>query len=158
MAERQRISLRTEPHVIELDGLPEHPGEVLELSFKPEVDGDEFLDAYGALQDTIKEAGLTGKVDGMDVDPEAIKTARVANREFLATFMLPHTVELFATFRLPDKAMGELTDAVVGFYTPGRPTGSSNGSAPASSKAGRRSTAPSRSKASTRAGGRSKGS
>lgn len=152
---RQRISLETKPHVIELDGLPDRPGEVLELLFKPEVYGDEFLDAYGELQDQLNDAGLTSERDleGGGIDKDKVRKGNDAVREFLAGFMLPNSAELFATLRLPDWVLTRMTQTLVELYS-NRPTGSSNGSRSASSKGGPRSTGNSRSKAKTRAAGR----
>jgi hypothetical protein len=137
------IAIRTEPHVAEI-------GDV-ELLFQPEVAGDEFLQAFDEMQQAHSNMAGPG---GVDID--AAKKERDALRKFLAFPMLPESRERFATMQLPDRVLVTLMHWLMSeeVYGAGRPTGSSDGSAPASSTPGPRSTASGRSKASTRTRGR----
>jgi hypothetical protein len=156
---RQRIKLETKPHVIELEGIPDTPTEVIELEFVPEVLGEDYLEAFATYQERLRAAGFAGadptQIDlaGMDDTRAKVQDATAATRDFLAEFMLPGTRELFETLRLPHWVLVRMMKTLVELYSD-RPTGSSNGSPPASSRAGRRSTAPSPSKGSTRRAGR----
>lgn len=146
MAERKRFAIRTEPHVAEI-------GDDIELLFQPEVMGDEFMDAYARLQSA--QAKLPADPEQLaQVDPEVIKQAKAAVREFLADLMVPESREHFAELLLPDRVLTELLHWVVELYGD-RPTGSSSGSAPASPPGGTSGTGNSRSKGSTRTRGRS---
>jgi hypothetical protein len=143
----KRFALHTEPHVAEI-------GDELAFSFRPEVDGDEFLDAYDALKDRYSGLQL-----GNGADPNAIQTADLreaigAVRAFLATLMLPESAAEFATTPLPNRIVMQLLEWAMEIYGGDRPPTSSPASATTSPQAGTRGTASSRSRASTRARGR----
>jgi hypothetical protein len=141
---RKQFTLRTEPHVAEVGGV--------ELLFRPEVDGDEFLDGYVELQETQAKLG-DGKTD---VSPEVLREATVAVRAFLARWMLPESQERFAAMRLPQRVEVGLLEWLLGeeVYGAGRPTGQPSGSVPASPPPGMRGTGSSRSRGSTPGRGR----
>lgn len=137
------FQLRTEPHVAEI-------GDDIKLLFQPEVVSDEFLDKFEVLQVAKRDLGNLE-----DLDADQLRTALVATREFLAGLMLPESAREFVGMRLPDRVLVELLEWVLELYGGGnRPTGSSNGSAPASPPAGKSSTGNSRSRGSTRVRGR----
>lgn len=176
---KKTITLNTEPHEAVVG-----PHTLL---FQPEMYGDEFLDAFGRLQDVQKTLGDVSELSG-----ERIRGLYAEMRCFLARLMVPATAEIFSrhevtapdgtvfsvhidrdeaeaaalehaggatvedkSLRLPDRILVELMEWVVELYGGGnRPTGSSNGSAPASSKAGTPGRGPSSSRASIRAAGR----
>lgn len=177
---KKTITLNTEPHEAEIG---EHT-----LLFQPEMYGDEFLDAFGRLQDVQKTLGDVSQLSG-----DRIRSLYAEMRCFLARLMVPATAEIFSrhevtaadgtvisvhidrdeaeaaalehadgatvedkSIRLPDRVLVELMEWVVELYGGGgsRPTGSSNGSAGASSKAGTPGRGPSSSRASIRASGR----
>lgn len=141
---RKSFALRTEPHVAEI-------GDV-ELLFRPEVMGDEFLDGYVRLREAQK------RVDSEGSDLEALREVSRVMREFLAGLMLPESAATFAGMRLPDRVLVELLEWTAELYGGGsggdRPTGSSGGSAPRSPSPGTRGTVSSRSRASTLVRGR----
>ncbi|KAA9379604.1 hypothetical protein F5972_08080 [Microbispora cellulosiformans] len=90
---RQKFALNTEPHVAEI-------GDDIELLFKPEVTGEEFLAAHERLQQA--QAQLT---DGDGQDRSVAEQARVANlavKLFLAGFMLPKSALVFARWEVRD--------------------------------------------------------
>ncbi|MEU7093034.1 hypothetical protein [Kitasatospora aureofaciens] len=136
---RRSFTINTEPHVAEI-------GDV-ELSFLPEVMGDEFLDHYEQLRDA--QATLGVDVDDLaNVDPKQLRQVTAALRTFLCRVMLPESAEAFATMRVPDRVLIELLEWVVELYGGGaRPTTSSSGSAPALPSPGTRGRAASRSRA-----------
>lgn len=86
------FSLNTTPHVADIGGT--------QLSFQPEMMGDEFVEAYAELRESRK--GL----DREDADPEAVRVANRAMRTFLARTMLPESAELFT--RLDVVSGGEI--------------------------------------------------
>ncbi|TDC29496.1 hypothetical protein E1211_25905 [Micromonospora sp. 15K316] len=141
---RKSFTIRTEPHVAEV-------GDV-ELLFRPEVDGDEFLDGYVELQDAQKKLGGSEK----DLSPEALREATAAVRAFLARWMLPESQQVYATMRLPQRVEASLLEWLMGeeVYGQGRPPTSPSDSSPRPPSPGIRGTGSSRSKASTPARGR----
>ncbi|NEA39282.1 hypothetical protein [Streptomyces sp. SID11385] len=138
------FALRTEPHVAEIGDE--------ELAFHPEIDGDDYLDAYQEILDARRAAGDD------DMDAAQARDVTVATRAFLAKLMLPESAERFASMRLPMRIMLELMEWVGDLYGGGRPPTSSTDSSRASRRAGTSGTAPSRSKGSTPARGRSRAS
>lgn len=178
---KKLITLNTEPHEAEVG--PHR------LYFVPEMYGDEFLDAYGRLQEVQKALGD----DAATMTGDQLRSLYGEMKTFLARLMTKECAEEFSRFevvaggqtigaylsredaeeaaagyeadgatvvdksvRLPDRVLVELMEWVVELYGGGgsRPTGSSNGSAPASSRAGTGGKGPSSSRASTRAAGR----
>ncbi|MFJ1695653.1 hypothetical protein ACIOHC_10960 [Streptomyces sp. NPDC088252] len=135
------FALNAEPHVAEI-------GDDLVLEFRPEIMGDEFLDAY----EKVREAAEA--TDGQDTSTAAVREANHAVRAFLARMMLPESAERFAEVQLPTRIIGELLEWTMTIYGGGRPSGSSSGSATASPPRGTRGTGSSRSKASTSTRGR----
>lgn len=143
---RKTFGVATEPHVAEI-------GDV-ELRFVPFVTSAEFLTAYEALRE-INDSVKRDENDSVSAaDAQRIHDA---SKEFLASFMVPESAEVFLDMRLPDTVLGELTRWVNELYggSGTRPTGSSSASPRRSSKSGKRSTAPSPSKGSTPQAGRS---
>lgn len=142
----RQFSIRTEPHTAKI-------GNDLELHFLPEVMGDAFLDGYDHLRQVQTQLGS----NQTDANPAELRKVTAALREFLSSLMLPESAERFTTVMLPHRTLVELVEWVTELYgegTTGRPTGSSNASAPASPSPGTRGSASSPSKASTRTRGR----
>ncbi|MFI9026298.1 hypothetical protein [Streptomyces sp. NPDC053560] len=91
MSQSRTFTLNTEPHVATV-------GET-QLLFQPEVMGDEFLDAYEALQESQKRLGVD--VNNLAAaDPEALRAVVRALRLFLARLMLPESAETFARWEV----------------------------------------------------------
>ncbi|MFJ4627198.1 hypothetical protein [Streptomyces sp. NPDC088847] len=181
---RKKITLNTEPHVVEIGDT--------ELEFLPEVMGDEFVEAFGELKEAQKAASGLDLDDLSTLDPSLIRGAARGMRSFLARLMLPETAELFTrinvvdkagkvldsfhdqdeakayaekrkgartvdAFPLPDRHMITIMEFVVELYGAGadeRPPTSSSASATPSRKGGRRGMGVSPSRVSTPASGR----
>ncbi|MFJ4702802.1 hypothetical protein ACIP5N_32080 [Streptomyces sp. NPDC088768] len=142
------FALRTEPHVAEIGDT--------ELLFAPEVYGDEFLDAYQEIQDARRGMGQS---EDDEIDVAAVRDVHKSIRVFLSKLMEPESATVFAEMRLPDRVLVELMEWAVELYGgQGRPPTSSTDSSRASRRAGTSGTAPSRSKGSTPARGRSRAS
>jgi hypothetical protein len=177
---KKTIAFNTEPHEITV-------GPYL-LLFQPEMYGDEFLDAYGRLQDVQK---TLGGGDAAELSATRIRELYGEMKIFLARLMTPESAAEFSRFEvlvdggtvsvhltreeaeaavedagtgaavvdkgiaLPGRILVELMETAVELYGGGdsRPTGSSNGSAPASSRAGTGGKGRSSSRASIRASG-----
>jgi hypothetical protein len=183
---KKTITLNTEPHEAVIG-----PHTLL---FQPEMYGDEFLDAYGRLQEVQKTLNDGGQ-EITELSGDRVRALYGEMKTFLARLMTPECGAEFSRFevvtdqgqptevtvsvhlarddaeeaaaalknatvvdkgvRLPDRVLVELMEWVVELYAGGtRPTGSSNGSARASSKAGTAGKGPSPSRASIRAAGR----
>lgn len=93
----KKFALNTQPHEAEI-------GDVL-LSFLPEVMGDEFLDAYGRLQETTRLLNVDLS-DAANVDLSKVREATVALRLFLASLMVPESAEVFVRWKV--KVGGEV--------------------------------------------------
>jgi hypothetical protein len=118
---RKSFTINTEPHVATVGDL--------ELEFKPEVIGGEFLEAYGELREaqSVLSEGKPGELSA-----EQARDVHKAMREFLAGFMLPHSAEAFSAVSLPDRILVQLLEWISEVYGGGstaRPTGRSSGSA-----------------------------
>ncbi|MEU9576319.1 hypothetical protein [Streptomyces chilikensis] len=139
----KKFALNTEPHVAEI-------GDDLRFEFQPEVDGDEFMEAYEALQESARRVGdITAPDAATRVDMADVREARAATKEFLAGLMLPDSAEEFRRAKLPERIISSLLEWVLEIYGGGageRPTGSSTASSAASPRAGTRGRAPSRSR------------
>lgn len=143
---RTRIDLYDEPHVVEVGP---H-----EFAFEPEVLGVEFAQAYADLQ--AAQSKLPQDPERLVSDVKAVQVASDSLRAFLAQFMTPESQGAFAEVLLPERALRAMFEWLVGVYGgEERPTGSSSASSTSSSQSGPRSTATSRSKASTPRRGRS---
>lgn len=120
MAERQRFSINTEPHVAEIGDDEYH--------FKPEVYTDELLDAWAELRalEAAQAAGAT-KDDDPKVIAERIRKSGAALKDFLAEMLMEDSVEKFKGTKFPDRVTVELMRWILGVYGL-RPTTSSNGS------------------------------
>lgn len=138
MAKKQ-FTLNKEPHEAQI-------GDDVTLLFAPEVDGDDFLDHYTELQDGLKELHVDLS-DLANADVEKVRATKGVLRTFMSKLMLPESRAEFEGLKLPDRVLIELLEWAVELYGGGRPSGSSNGSAPASSSPGTRGRAPSRSRA-----------
>lgn len=141
---RKSFALRSQPHVAEI-------GDV-ELLFRPEVMGDEYLDAFQGIQDA--RARLGDLADPLNVDLNRVRELNQAARDFLSGLMLPESAEQFAEMPLPDRVLGELVEWAVELYGGERPPTSSTGSVASSPPPGTSGRAASRSKAPTRTRGR----
>jgi len=86
---RKQFTIRTEPHVAEVAGV--------ELTFVPEVYGDEFLDAYTALQEAQKAAGVD-LTDLANVDADKIRDVTRSLRTFLNQFKTPDSPPLLVRY------------------------------------------------------------
>jgi hypothetical protein len=83
---KKAFALNTEPHVADIGGT--------ELPFKPEVMGDDFMDAYTELRDTQQSGGVD--VDDLSgVAPAPLRQVSRALRSFLAHLMLEESAESF---------------------------------------------------------------
>lgn len=80
------FALNTEPHVA-------HVGDTA-LEFRPEVMGDDFMEAYAGLREAQQANGLD--VENLaSVDPSQLRGVHRSLRTFLAALMLPESAELF---------------------------------------------------------------
>ncbi|MFH8577111.1 hypothetical protein [Streptomyces zaomyceticus] len=91
MANR-KFALNRQPHEAEI-------GDDTTLLFQPEVLGDDFLDAYGRLQETTKKLNVDLS-DASNVDLSQVREANVALRVFLASLMLPESAGEFARWEV----------------------------------------------------------
>ncbi|GGX37729.1 hypothetical protein GCM10010353_61440 [Streptomyces chryseus] len=100
----KKFALNTQPHEAEI-------GDDVTLLFQPEVMGDEFLDAYGRLQETTKKLNIDLS-DATSVDLSDVREANVALRVFLGSLMLPESAEQFARWevRAGGKTVGSYRD------------------------------------------------
>lgn len=71
------------------------------LEFKPEVMGDEFLDAFESLQEMLGGLGID-PTNLAGVDADKLKQAVTAVRLFLADLMMPESAERFARWDVVD--------------------------------------------------------
>jgi hypothetical protein len=136
----KKFSLHTEPHVAEI-------GDDLTFAFRPEVDGDAFLDAYDSLRERYSGLHLGGGADLDGVQTSDLREAIGAVRTFLAELMLPESAARFETAKLPNRIIMQLLEWVMEIYGGGRPPTSSPASATTSRPGGTRGTARSRSRA-----------
>lgn len=91
MSQSRTFTLNTEPHVATV-------GET-QLLFQPEVMGDEFLDAYEALQASQKQLGVD--VNNLAAaEPENLRAVVRALRLFLARLMLPESAKILAQWQV----------------------------------------------------------
>ncbi|WP_225846888.1 hypothetical protein [Streptomyces sp. HPF1205] len=145
----KRFSLHTEPHVAEI-------GDELAFEFRPEVDGDEFLDAYDALKERYSGLQLAGGDLG-SIETSDLREAIGAVRAFLGSLMLPGSVARFESTPLPNRIVMQLLEWAMEIYGGNdgqRPPTSSPASATTSPRAGTPGTGSSRSRASTPVRGR----
>ncbi|MFZ4160425.1 hypothetical protein ACOZDE_18640 [Streptomyces griseoincarnatus] len=84
---KKTFALNTEPHVATVGDT--------DLLFKPEVMGDEFMDALHDLQEVQKAASGVDLEDLQNLDADALRKTARALRGFLAELMLPASAELF---------------------------------------------------------------
>lgn len=148
---KQQIQLNQSPHELEIVGHREL-GTVV-LQFEPELYGDAMRNAYAEYQKKLEAEGLGAEQDdNQAVDLDKIGVGIALLREFLTEFMLDHSKELFSTLELPDRVLLSMSQAVTGFYSGERPTGTSNDSTPTSAtqSGGSRSTGTSQRKGATR--------
>jgi hypothetical protein len=143
----KRFSLHTEPHIAEI-------GDRWAFEFRPEIDGDEFLDAYDALKERYGglQLGATGDLNAIQTSD--LREAVAAVRAFLATLMLPDSAARFEDAKLPTRIIMQLLEWAMEIYGGDRPPTSSPGSSTTSPQAGTPGMGSSRSRASTRARGR----
>lgn len=84
---KKSFALNTEPHVATVGDT--------DLLFKPEVMGDEFMDALGELKDAQRAASGVDLEDLQGLDADALRSASRGLRGFLAELMLPESAGLF---------------------------------------------------------------
>lgn len=88
---RKTFTLNTEPHVAEIvsaDG-------TTEVLFRPEVMGDEYVDAHMRLQTRAEELGVDlGAMTNLTPAQSVALTGEL--RVFLASLMLPESADVFA--------------------------------------------------------------
>lgn len=111
------FAIRTEPNSVMLGAT--------EVFFLPEADGTEFIEHYAVLSAAQKAA---------DPDDEAAAAVAVlaAMKEFIAKFLMPDSVLVFWSLKLPSRVVMEMVEHLAELYGGGseeRPTGQSNGSA-----------------------------
>lgn len=132
--QRRRISIGTTPEEVEV-------GDVV-LLFRPEADVDagEFLDAYQRLVEAEEAlVGENGDQAGV-ADPELARQRVELLRGHIAFYLLPDSVGVFNSMKLPMRALKELIRVTAEVYGGGRPNGSSTDSAPLPSTPGTTST------------------
>lgn len=88
---RKQFTLQHEPHVAEVGDI--------ELYFKPEIYGDEFLDAYSALQDTHRELG-TDLNDLNSLSGDKLRALYGTMRTFLKELMTEESAKQFIRFEV----------------------------------------------------------
>lgn len=98
---RKTFALNTDPHVAEVGGV--------ELSFRPEIMGDEFLDSFEALQTSYKLASVDPD-DLSTLTGDRLRGITGSVRKFLAEMMLPESATVFASWEL------RAGDEVLGTY------------------------------------------
>ncbi|WP_327385076.1 hypothetical protein [Streptomyces sp. NBC_01207] len=87
------FALNVDPHVATVAGV--------DLLFQPEVMGDQFLDAFEALQASYRNLG--GDMDDLStVDGDALRKVTGSVRQFLAEMMLPESAKVFLQFEVHD--------------------------------------------------------
>ncbi|MFD6936260.1 hypothetical protein ACFWAP_08925 [Streptomyces goshikiensis] len=86
---KKKFSLNTQPHEAEI-------GDVT-LQFQPEVMGDEFLDTYSRLQETMQRLNVD-LTDMASVDLSQVRETTQALRVFLARLMLPESAAQFVSW------------------------------------------------------------
>lgn len=97
MAERV-FEIRTEPHVAVVGAD--------RLLFHAEVDGASFVAAYAGLREAQKAITAAGD----DVGAEELAAVNKGMREFLTSFMLDESQDLFGTMTLPDRVLVQLLE------------------------------------------------
>lgn len=85
------FALNTKPHIANIGDE--------ELELRPEVMGDEFLDAYNKLQEITSNLRLDPE-DTSHVDTDEVRKAGAATRVFLAGLMLPDSAGRFAQWEV----------------------------------------------------------
>ncbi|MFC4060257.1 hypothetical protein ACFOWE_18285 [Planomonospora corallina] len=93
---RQKFAVNTEPHVAEI-------GDDIILEFRPEVMGDEFLEAWEALQEAYRTLGID-QTNVRESSAASLKAATTAVRRFISGFMLPESAKLYAWWEVRDRA------------------------------------------------------
>lgn len=89
---RKSFALNKEPHVADL-------GDGTELHFAPEVYGDQFLDAYGELQDAQAALGADGG-DTSDLSGDKLRALYGAIRTFLTKVMTEESADRFSRYEV----------------------------------------------------------
>lgn len=99
----KKFTLNTQPHEAEIGNVT--------LLFQPEVMGDEFLDAYGRLQETTKRLNIDLS-DMQSADLSQVRETTAALRVFLASLMLPESSPQFARWDVVagGKVVGSYSD------------------------------------------------
>lgn len=150
------IELRKDPYRVKVGN------DIFE--FVAELDSDLFLSAYRKIHEVRKEATAIRKVregtsdeDDEGLTPEQMERLTKTNKEYLGMLMLPESKKRFMGKSLPGRVITIMAQKVMTYYGGDRPTGPSNGSLSGSSTGGKSSTETSRSKVSTRKGGRRTG-
>ncbi|KPI33261.1 hypothetical protein OV450_1349 [Actinobacteria bacterium OV450] len=98
---RKSFALNTENHVADVGGT--------ELLFYPEVDSDQFLDAYEQLQAAYKGANIDPS-DLASISVERLRAITGSLRSFLTDFMLPESASVFTRWEV------RVGDTVTGTY------------------------------------------
>ncbi|MFD4314981.1 hypothetical protein [Streptomyces sp. NPDC058548] len=88
----KKFSLNTSPHEAEI-------GDDVTLRFLPEVMGDQFLDTYSQLQETMKRLNVDLS-DMAAVDLAQVRETTQALRVFLASLMVPESAAEFVSWEV----------------------------------------------------------
>lgn len=95
---RKSFALNTENHIADVGGV--------ELEFFPEVDSDQFLDAYENLQASYREARINPE-DIASISADRLRAITGSLRRFLSAFMLPDSAQVFTRWEV--RVNGETT-------------------------------------------------
>lgn len=111
------FEIRTEPHRAVI-------GDIV-LLFEPEAEGSDFLAGYAKLKDVQTrvnkqlngtKSSSTKHAKEADPDPEALAQLNATMREFVARFLLPESIEVFAGMRLPERILVQLIEFAAELY------------------------------------------
>lgn len=111
------FEIRTEPHRAVI-------GDTV-LLFEPEAEGSDFLAGYAKLRNVqtrvSKQMGgtkssSTKHAKEADLDPEVMVDLNKSMREFVARFLLPESIEVFADMRLPERILVQLIEFAAELY------------------------------------------
>ena len=112
----RNFAINTEPHEAVIGGVT--------LLFEPEVIGAEFAEAYEqlrAVQQKVKgaqagKASSTKHAKADSVDALVLGELSDAMREFVGTFLVAESREVFASLRLPDRILVQLMEWAAELY------------------------------------------
>ena len=116
MAERV-FTIRTEPHRAVIGDTT--------LLLVPEANSGDFLESYNRMRAAQQlfnrksggtKASGTKHAKASEVDTEALAEVNKTMRDFIAKFLLPESVQVFAGMALPDRVLLELIEFAAELY------------------------------------------